>query len=98
MMQARVARTIKHARCLGLFSYKGSRFRINNPMVRPQYDRGPARGSEEDEESLTQEPGMETLPVQNIDYYERDEQAKHSWRKKSRKKEEGSEVEVEEEE
>jgi len=31
-MQSRVARTIKHARALGLFSYKGGAFRIMNPM------------------------------------------------------------------
>jgi len=31
-MQARVARTIKHARCMGLFSYKKGEFKVNNPL------------------------------------------------------------------
>jgi len=31
-MQSRVARTIKHARALGLFSYKYGIFRIMNPL------------------------------------------------------------------
>jgi len=35
-MQGRVSKTIKHARALGLFSYKGGSFRIRNPVICPE--------------------------------------------------------------
>eukprot|EP01124_Arcella_intermedia_P017238 TRINITY_DN24019_c0_g1_i1.p1 TRINITY_DN24019_c0_g1~~TRINITY_DN24019_c0_g1_i1.p1 ORF type:complete len:319 (-),score=35.44 TRINITY_DN24019_c0_g1_i1:57-1013(-) len=35
-MQGRVAKTIKHARALGLFSYKGGSFTIRNPVMCPE--------------------------------------------------------------
>jgi len=42
-MQARVARTIKHARALGLFSYKGGRFTVRNPAPVPWAFREPPK-------------------------------------------------------
>jgi len=53
-MQSRVARTIKHARALGLFSYKNGDFRPRNPLEYKHKD--PDQEDELEEEFEENEP------------------------------------------